>query len=135
MIMEKGMYKRDHKLRGSNSACYSCKTNILDFDGNERGRALEAWPSLILHITWKLKVIKYVTKALNHSKMVIILSWPGSVRVTNSLLKSCSYFPILLTTLLQASVTTYVAATFHNWVFLRLVPVTLCDASRFSFKI
>lgn len=133
--MEKGMYKRDHKLRGSNSACYSCKTNILDFDGNDRGRTLEAWPSLILHINWKLKVIKYVAKALNRSNMVVILNRPGSIRVTNSLLKSCLYFPILRTTFLKVSATTYVAATFHNWIFLRLMSVTLCDASRFSFKI
>ena len=51
-----------HELRGRDSACYSRQTNILDFDGNDTGKALEARLgqifSEIMHNTWKLKVIK-----------------------------------------------------------------------------
>ena len=30
-----GVYKGVHELRGSNSACFSCQTNILDFDDDD----------------------------------------------------------------------------------------------------
>ena len=30
-----GVYKGFHELRGSNSACFSCQTNILDFDDDD----------------------------------------------------------------------------------------------------
>ena len=75
-MMEKEIYEGEHELGGSNSVCYSYETNVFDFDCD--GRALEVWPSIIfpeiLHNTWKLKIIKYGTKALNHSKMVVVLN-------------------------------------------------------------
>ena len=33
-----GVYEGVHELRGSNSACYSCITSVLDFD-DDRDRA------------------------------------------------------------------------------------------------
>ena len=62
-----GVYKGVHELRGSNSAYFSCQSNILDFDDNDddndRGRdsnTSKAWLgtifSEVLDNTWELKV-------------------------------------------------------------------------------
>ena len=51
---------------------YWCLHNKGVHEIKRRNSAGPIFPE-IMHNTWKLKVIKYETKALRHSKMVVIL--------------------------------------------------------------